>query len=439
MSKFQIILTGIFVVCIIGGVIAFATYKGSSTDTKLPAITIWGTFPSEKFTQFVNNVSMASTQQLNITYTQISEANFDKTFIEALARGQGPDAVLLPQDMLHKHEDKVVMIPYSLLTQRTFLDTYIRQAELYLGKNGILALPFVVDPLVMYWNRDSFTNAGIASYPKYWDEFTDLNTKLTVKDVNSNIRKSAIAMGEFGNIFHAREILGTLLLQTGNPVTYRDPNSGESSFLISAIGNTNYQGTKTSLPALNFFTQFSNPRDANYSWNRSLPNSKNFFLSGNLATYFGFASEINDIRAKNPNIDFDIAPIPQIRQKVNSSSNRATYGMMYGFSIVRSSKDVNSALTVLQILLNPKALSEMISLSYLPPVRKDMISQGIDDPYLSIFYDSALISKGWLDTNKVESNRIFQSIVESVTSGRKTAVDALQNGSNEFNISLGNI
>ena len=102
------------------------------------------------------------------------------------------------------------------------MNTFIQQAELYLKTDGSLAVPFIVDPLVMYWNRDSFTNAGIATPPKFWDEFTGLNTKLTQKDVNSNIRKSAIAMGEFTNISHAREILGTLFLQSGNPVTYRD-------------------------------------------------------------------------------------------------------------------------------------------------------------------------------------------------------------------------
>lgn len=431
MSKFQIIVLTAFIICIIAGVVAFASFKGNSSSTELPAITVWGTFPSSLFEQYVSKINLNRAQVLKITYSQISETSFDRTFIEALARGQGPDAILIPQDLLHKHEDKVVPIPYTVLSQRDFQNTFIKQAELYLTANGSLALPFIVDPLVMYWNRDTFTNVGVALPPIYWDEFTGLNTKMTQKDVNSNVRKSAIAMGEFSNISHAREILGTLFLQSGNPVTYRD----SSNSLTSALGNRAYVGLTTSVPALDFFTQFSNPSSSNYSWNRSLPNSKSSFLSGNLATYFGFASEIKDLRDKNPNIDFDAAPLPQAR----SGKIRATYGAMYGFSIVRSTANANSAFGVLTQLVSPAALTELVTLSYLPPVRRDMLSQGSKDTYLAIFYDSALISKGWLDTNKAQSDAIFKKITESVSSGKKTTSDALQNGSDEFDISLKNI
>jgi len=90
-------------------------------------------------------------------------------------------------------------------------------------------------------------------------------------------------------------------------------------------------------------------------------------------------------------------------------------------------------------LLSNDSLNQMVSLSYLPPVRRDMISAGSKDPYLSIFYDSALISRGWLDVNRVESSKVFQGIVESVTSGRKNSTQALQDGNDEYDIILENI
>lgn len=432
MTKFQIILISVFVLFIIVGVALFALYKGKDNENALPTIRVWGTFPESLLTGYVNKLNISRPDPLKVEYKEIDEKDFDKTFIEALARGEGPDAILIPQDLIHKHEDKIIPIPYNVLSQRDFQNTFIEQGELYLHQNGVLALPFIVDPLVMYWNRDTFTNAGIAVFPRFWDEFSSVGAKINQKDVNSNIRRSVLAMGEFNNISHAREILGTLFLQASNPITYRENNSLS---LGSALGNRGYVGINTSLPALEFFTKFSNPRDPDYSWNRSLPNSKNFFLSGNLATYTGFASEIFDLREKNPNINFDISPLPQAR----NGQNRVTYGAMYGFSIVRSAIDANASYSVLSELLTPSALSEMVTLSYLPPVRRDMIATGSTDPYLSIFYDSALISHGWLDTKKVESNTIFQSIVESVTSGRKSATQALQDGSDEYDLSLKDI
>lgn len=437
MSKFQAILIAFFVICIVAGVALFATYKGDSgSNQELPAINLWGTFPADVFNDFVNKVNMTRASQLRINYTEISESNFDKTFIETLAKGQGPDAILVSQDLVSRYEDKIILIPPAAITERAFKDSFIQQSELYLVSGGTLALPFVVDPIVMYWNRDSFTNAGIPTYPKTWDEFNNLNAKLTVKDVRSNVRKSAIAMGEFSNVNHAREILGTLFMQAGNPITFKsDYTENSMPTLFSSLGNRSNDGIRTAQLALDFYTQFSNPTSPNYSWNRSLPNSKSSFLSGNLATYFGYASEIKDLRDKNPNLNFDVAPLPQAK----GGANRATYGAMYGFSIVRSTKDVGSTFSVISNLLSIDALKEMINISYLPPVRRDIIMSGTTDPYLSIFYDSALISKGWLDTNKQESNKIFQNIVESVTSGRKDSYKALQDGSDEYDLILRNI
>ena len=220
-------------------------------------------------------------------------------------------------------------------------------------------------------------------------------------------------------------------MQYGNPVTYRNTSGAVSSALSDGI----FLGLESSVPALNLFTQFSNPSGKNYSWNRSLPNTKSSFLSGTLATYFGFASEIKDIRQKNPNLDFDVTSIPQ---KINSGS-RATFGSMYGFSIVRSSSNIATAFSVISSLVDKSSLDIMVNLTYLPPVRRDMISLGSQDPYLSIFFDSALISRAWLDSNKIESNNIFQRMIESVTSGRSESMNALRSGSNEFDILLNNI
>lgn len=435
MSKFQVTIISIFIIFIVAGVVLFATYKGNNSNNELPTINIWGTFPSDIFSQYISKINSSRSNPIKISYKEIKENNFDKTFIETLARGQGPDAILIPQDMLYKHEDKVIPVPFTTLSERDFKNTFVQQSELYLNQEGALALPFIIDPLIMYWNRDSFTNAGISNYPKYWDEFIYLNTKLTVKDVNSNVRKSAISFGEFNNVMHAREILGTLLLQSGNVITYKDySDQMNNKVLYSALGTRGFDGMKTSLPAIDFYTQFSNPTNPNYSWNRSLPNSRSSFLSGNLAVYFGFASEINDLRQKNPNINFDIAPLPQARKGIN----RASYGSMYGFSIVRSTQNAMATFDIISTLLSADSLSEMIKLSYLPPVRRDIIGKGTTDPYLTIFYDSALISKGWLDINKVESNKLFQSIVESITSGKKSSREALQDGSDEYDILLKN-
>ena len=427
MSKFQIIVLSIFVVCIIAGVVAFATFKGSGSADSLPAITVWGTFPEETLSSYIAEINNSAAQSITLKYTQLKPDAFSTTFIAALARGMGPDAVLLPVDMLLPHLDKVTPIPYTALPQRTFMDTYIQESNIYLTTNGIIGMPFTIDPLVMYWDRDMFNSAGIATYPKYWDEFTGLVSKLTVKDSNGNVRKSAIAIGDFSNTTNAREVFGTLLMQLGNPVTAYD-RDGLLNTTISVAAGTVPQSV------LKFYTQFVDPSSPNYSWNRGMPNDKTAFLSGITATYFGFASEIKDIRTKNPNLDFDVATIPQVR----TGGVRAGYGRMYGFSILRSSANINAAYQVISTLIQPANIVKLEKAMYLPSVRRDIIAAGSSDPYVSVFDTIALITSSWLDADPVKSRQLMGNMVQSITSGKSTIFESIQDLESQYNLLLRN-
>lgn len=425
MSKFQFITLSVFIIFIIIGVATFALYRGDSSSERLPEVTIWGTFPESVFSQYVVDINNTLSQPITVSYSQKNPNAFSADFISALARGQGPDIILIPADTLYPHSDKLSLIPYEALSQRDFRELFVSEAELYLFDQGVAAIPFTLDPLIMYWNRDMFDTAGLATYPRFWDEFTALNSKLTIKDQNGNIRRSAIAMGDFTNINNAREILGTLLFQIGNPVTMRDRDG-----LVQSTLKTLAVADPTS--ALEFFTKFVNPSDPDYSWNRGLPNSKSAFLSASLATYFGFASELFDIRSKNPNLNFDAALIPQVRQ----NGIKASYGKMYGFSIVRSSPNPGVAYQVISILTAPQFLSKLSQTMYLPPVRRDLIAQGSTDPYISIFNQAALVTRTWLDVDPLKSQQILSEMTGSITSGRKTLFAAIRDAGDQYDVVL---
>lgn len=424
-SIFQIVLLSVFGIFIIAGVAAFALYKGSSASSTLPALTVWGTYPADTFNTYVSQLNNSLSQSISITYVQKDPGQFSQDFVSALARGAGPDVILVPADMLLPQEDKLSVIPFSALPQRDFMDTYIDEANIYLVSNGSVALPFEVDPLVMYWNRDSFNAAGIAQPPHYWDDFSVIGPKLLSKDASGNIRKTPVALGDFTNVSNAREILGTLIMQIGNPITQLDQDGTPSSALKASA-------SPDPSPAIDFFTQFTNPTDPSYSWNRGLANSKTAFLAGNLATYFGFASEIADIREKNPNLNFDVAPLPQVR----TGGVKATYGRMYGLSIVHSSPNQDAAYQVISILTQSTYLASLAQTRYLPSVRRDVLAQGSNDPYISIFNQAALVAKTWLDADPQTSRDIFGSMIQSVTSGQQTTFAALSSASAQYDVAL---
>ncbi len=436
MSKFQTIVLFIFVLFIIAGAAAFALFKGKNTAAPLPAITVWGTIPATTFNQFVSHVNSSLPTAVSVTYIEVPSDSFNQNFVQAVARGQGPDAVIIPQEMLLANEPELLPIPYTLLPQRTFLDTYVQEADLYLRSDGAIALPFSIDPMVMYWNQDTFNASGVASAgtvnnPLTWSQLASYNGKVTQRDNNANIQKSLVALGEFANVDNAREILGSLFLQAGNPVTVTTENNA----VFSALGNSSFQGLQSAVAAVTFYGRFSNPSDPYYAWNRSLPRSQTFFLAGNLATYFGFASELATLRNKNPNLNFDVAPMPQ----ADKEKTPAVYARMYGISLVKSSANPTATYTVLQNFLTPAALATWTSMSNLPSVRRDVIAVGTTDPYLSLFNSAALISKGWLDPDPTGTATIFQNMIESISSSASTPVSAVSNANDQLNAVLKNI
>ncbi|MCX6701764.1 MAG: extracellular solute-binding protein, partial [Candidatus Zambryskibacteria bacterium] len=385
---------------------------------------IWGTIPSETFDVAYRNSSLKSNKLITITYVKKDSSTFDTDFVEALAEGVGPDIVILRDDYIYKNRNKLFVIPYANYTQRSFKDTFIEAGEIFLSPDGIVALPFIIDPLVMYWNRDLFSNNLVSEPPKYWDQIYSLVEKITHRDNNANILQSTIALGEWGNITNAKEILSMILLQAGTPITSRDT----TGVVISVLNSKFDYPIVPSQSAVNFYTQFSNPTSPSYTWNRSLPSSFNMFLSGSLATYIGFASEVFSIQQKNSNLNFDVTNVPQIRDAVKQT----VFGRMYALAIVKQSKQIAGAFLAVNGLIESASIKELETITNLPPVRRDLLVNKPVDAFRTVFYNSALISHSWIDPDSVESEKIFRDMIETITSGRGRLSDALDTADTEL-------
>jgi ABC-type glycerol-3-phosphate transport system substrate-binding protein len=426
MTKFQIILTGIFGVLIVLGVIVFSAYKGSSQ--KAVSVTMWGTVPESSFTQIIAKTSLYQSKEFTVVYVQKSPDSFDDDLLEALASGQGPDIFMLPSNKLLKERNKVFAIPYNVFSQRQFRDAFVQGAEIYMFPEGTMALPISVDPLVMYWNRSIFTNANLTEPPKYWDEFNNLANVFSKKDGALNISRSAVAFGGFANIAHAKEIVLNLAMQAGTPITAWNGEKVQSIFASS-----NNRSVVPAEAAVNFYNQFSDPAKPTYSWNNALPNSTGFFLSGDLALYFGFGSEIAALQLKNPNLNFDVAPVPTERE----SGANLSYGNFNALAITKNSKNLNATFSVISILTGADAAKIWSDALKLPPVRRDLLAVRPTDAYQSVFWNSAIRSQTWLDPSPDETNVIIKDMIESVTSGRSRTGEAVSKVQNEIGSLLG--
>jgi ABC-type glycerol-3-phosphate transport system substrate-binding protein len=421
MTKFQLILTGVFAAFIILGVIIFSAYRGSSQNAT--DVIVWGTIPQNDFSKIIQETSLHQSKEYNVKYVEKTKEEFDSDFIESLASGNGPDLFMLPSDKIIKHRNKVYPIPYNVLTKRQFKDSFIEGAEIYMAPEGVLALPIYADPLVMYWNRSIFTEAKITEPPKYWDEFYNLANLISKKDGTLNILKSLVAFGGFNNVAHAKEIIVNLAMQAGTPITEWGNNG------VSIVFSNSFN--KPIIPAeaaVNFYNEFGNPSKPSYSWNVSLPNSTEYFLRGDLALYFGMGSEAVNLQLKNPNLNFDLAPVPISREGGNNTS----FADFNAFAIAKSSKSLNAAYAVASILSGPNGAVAMNKILKLPPVRRDLLAQRQTDTYQSVFYESIIRSKTWLDPEPAESKSIFKSMIESIISGRARTGEAVVKAGREL-------
>ena len=414
MSKFQIILLIVFALFIVAAVAVFAFFRSSTAGDV--TVVIWGDIPANEFGLILGSTGLGQDQSHAVVYSEKSPENIGEEFTEALARGAGPDLIILTQDKFWKEKPKLLAIPYGNLSERDFKTMFIEEGELFLSPEGVYALPLSLDPLVLYYNRDLLSAAGQARPIAYWDEIYAASLNLAKRNTAGNLIVSTIALGEARNIRHAKDILSLLFLQAGSSVT-----SFMNGELTSQISNSYNLPVAPAESALDFYTQFSNPTRAFYSWNRSLIDAQTHFTSGDSAYYIGFASELNVLRNKNPNLNFAVAPIPQSRV----SGKVTTFGLLRGVAISRGSLNPGAALSVALRLVSKENALALSKILVLPPARRDLLSEKPSDQNLSVFYDAALQSKGWLDPDARATDAIFREAIESVTSGRARTIGAV--------------
>lgn len=435
MSFFQIGIVGFFVIAIVFGVLIIGGFipgiGGSGVSIKPMPVVVWGTFPGAKISSVFNNMNTIVGAPYRLSYVEKRPETFTKELLNALASGEGPDIWIISQDTLYENKDRLLLIPFTSISERSFVDVFADEATLFIkkprgsssDKGGIYALPIAIDPIVLYSNKDILSSAGVPTLPITWNEFITTAEKVTVKDARGNVAVSGAALGEARNVKNAKEILSTLILQTGNKIV-------DSEDFDVTMDDSSFDGPSSASKAVEFYVSFSNPSKTSYSWNRSLTDSLSMFTQNKLAFYFGYASEYQGIKSKNPHLNFDVSSVPQTLD----GPIKTTQGRIYAFAVSKLSKNINSAVpAVLDI-----AKEDLASLFDLAPARRDLLSKGSTNLVSSVFFHSAIMSRGWIEPDSKESDSIFANFIESSATGRARFSEASAVAANELKRAFGN-
>jgi ABC-type glycerol-3-phosphate transport system substrate-binding protein len=419
MRPFQIIVISLFAVLALGGLALFASFKGFSGGKPVGSVTIWGTLPTGAVQAALDDLRRTHTEFSGIIYQEHNAASFDAELSEALASGNGPDIVITNQERLLAEAGKLAVIPFATISERTYRDTYLPINEIFLTSTGTYVIPLAVDPLVLYYNRPTLSAANVPQVPTTWEGVVGLASRLTRKSDAGVISKSAIPFGTYENIPNARAIVSLLFLQSGSAVSAR--TSGGLRSTLQGAGETTNDGSSPAESAMNFYTQFADPAKIVYSWNRSLTDARHAFIAGDAAFYVGFASERGLIAAANPNLDFDIAPIPQPQ----TAAGRANYAIAYGFAITKASRNPSGAFRTASALASQTEAPFIYKSLGMAPAIRSLLSAPANDISAPIVYPSALIAKGWLSPAPGITDRIFAGMINSIINGSMSVHDAL--------------
>lgn len=408
-SSFQIALLAIFGASAVAGMMIFAIATSTAKSSSTGPVTVWGTIDGGTFSQMISKASYGNPTLSTVTYVQHDPATYLDDITSALAEGTGPDLFFITADQAYSDVGKVIVLPYTSVSQTQYQNAFIQAADSFLSPKGVIALPIAADPLVLYWNKDMLATAGYAQPPQYWDQIFDMATKMTQRDDAGTILKSAIALGSFSNVDNAKDIIAALSLQAGGTITAYDP----AGRLTSTMSKTGINPSEPAvLTALRFYVEFADPSKNDYSWNGALPQASQDFAQGNLALYIGYASEEPTIRKENPNLNFAVAALPQIRGAAHSTD----VARVYGLAVSRTSQNPNGAEAVAATLVQSANSAAFATTFNLASARRDVLSQAASGEQ-SLFNSEAIISYGWTDPNPDKTAAIFQAMIDDTTSG----------------------
>ena len=296
-KKLLSILASVFIVLGLIIVVATFIFPGLNKNATSGQVTIsyWGLFEESTVMQSIISDFQKQNPNIKVEYIKQDVNQYKDRLTTRITNGTGPDIFRFHNTWYPMLKNYLLPLPSQTISQEVFNSIYYPVMQKDLIKNGaIYGIPLEIDTLSLFINTQLFQSAGVSA-PTNWNDFINVARAITVKDTEGKIRTAGAAMGTYGNITHAPDIVSLLFLENG--VDF-------NNFLAS---------TDRINEALTFYTSFASGSDG--VWNNTLDPSQLAFAKGNLGMFFGYPNDYFAIKQFNPNLTFQIVPAPQLPQQ----------------------------------------------------------------------------------------------------------------------------
>lgn len=426
-NKLLYILIGVISVAVLFTVVLVLRNIGGSSAQPV-TLQFWGVFDNQ--TAFDKTIRDFKVQNpgIDVRYRQLTFEEYEQTLINNLAAGTGPDIVMFHNTWLPKHGDKLVAMPANIpdtknpFTIQSFRDQFVDVAYQDLVYNSqIYGMPLYVDSLALYYNKDLINSAGITRPPQTWEEVNANVQLLTKFDSRGNITQSGFSLGTARNINRSTDILMDMMIQSGVRMTSEDNRFAAFTSPVN--------GQRVGEIALQYYTNFANPTNQNYTWNDSQHYSVDAFTEGTLAMMVGYAHQAQVIRSKAPRLNFAVAPMPQA--SLVDVRNFANY---WAVGVANKSTHATEAWKFISYLASKEGVTEYLNATSRPSARRDLIDLQRSDPDLGVFAIQSLSARSWFQADNVAIEGIFADMIDDVNFKRDSVPDALSRAESRVNI-----
>jgi len=424
---FYILVAGIAVAVFLAVILILKGIGGGTTQSA--TLEFWGVFDDRGAFDKVIKDFQTQNPGIKVLYRQFSYEEYERSLIDDLAAGTGPDVVMIHNTWLPKHGDKLKVLPATipgqkqpLLTIQDYKTNFVDVAfKDFVFNNQIYGLPLYVDTLALFYNKDILNSAGISRPPQDWEEFNSDVETITRLDGSSQVVQSAAAIGTARNINRSTDLLSALMIQTGVRMTDADNKSASFDNLVN--------NTPVGELALKYYTDFANPSVRTYTWNDVQHYSVDAFIEGKTAMMFNYSHEVEVLKNKASRLNFGVAPMPQV-----SSTDLKNYANYWGVGVSSSSKFPNEAWKFVAYLASKEGAQSYLSATLRPSARRDLIELQRNDLDLGVFAVQALSARSWYQIDNIAIETIFADMIDDVNFGRSSVKNSLENAESRVNV-----
>ncbi|MCD4811120.1 extracellular solute-binding protein [bacterium] len=425
-----IVLVFLIITLIIVVILGDQESNSTNTDTDIQVSTelsYWGLWEPESVMQPIIEKYEALHPEVRIVYSQQSFTNYESRLYTRLQQAStssepAPDIVRIYNSWTPKYYKYLSPLPTSIMDSTTYSEKFYPTATSdFTAKDGnIYAMPWEIDGLAIFYNKQLLSQAGVAEPPTDWDSFVELAKKLTTKNSAGQISQSGLAIGTSRNITHSADILSYLMLLNGADIideTYTSTNLVSDSVLSATYIYTN-------------FTLGEDP-----VWSSELRNDLEMFYAGNLAMMFAPSWRAFDIIQSAPSIEFGIAPLPQLE-----NNNQVYYSMYWGDSVTKTCTNPDAAWEFISFLIDNQqdvfSASSQIRAFGEPYSLVTLNDSLANNPYLKAYTIMAPHMKSWGMGDQMFVEKTLNNAITEIVEDGKDIQSAMKNAQIDINDQL---